>query len=192
METIRTARTSVVALAAVFLVGCSSGSNGATDTTAAPTTLSIEQITEACLADPVPSASVSQDSEPVVVAAPDGGKLCLGPAALTGDVVEDAQAVLDPNQDWIVALTFTVEGIDRFNQVAQLCYSSTEGVCPTGSLAILVDGAVVTAPSIEQPSYLRDLIQISGDFTQDEATALATAIRGGGVSVRPVLVQLPS
>ncbi|MEZ5411561.1 MAG: hypothetical protein R2761_26245 [Acidimicrobiales bacterium] len=198
MEPSRTGRALAVTLAAWSLLACSSGSTAATtaaDSPAAPTApppaLSAEQITEACLGDPVPDATVSQTSEPVVVAAPDGSTLCLGPVALAGNVVEDAGAVLDPSQEWTVDLVFTVEGIDRFNQVAQLCYSSAEGVCPTGLLAIVVDGAVVTAPTIEQPSFERNLIQISGNFTEHKATALATAIRSGGISFRPVLVQLP-
>lgn len=83
--------------------------------------------------------------------------------------MEEAEATLDPSQQLSVYLVFTGEGIDRFNQVAQLCFSATEGICPTGLPAILVDGAVVTAPSIQSPSFLRDQIQISGNFSQDEA-----------------------
>lgn len=197
-------------IAGLSLVGCSSGEGGAAEPTSAgtdpaasqvastapttpPSAMTIEQIAAACLDGPAPVEvlTAGQDSEPVVATAPEGGNLCVGPVALTGDAVEKAEVVLGADQQWAVALTFTEEGIDRFNQVAELCFTSAEGICPTGRLAVLVDGRVVTAPSVQSPSFLRDQIQISGSFTEDEAGGLATAIDDGGITFRPVLVQLP-
>jgi preprotein translocase subunit SecD len=52
------------------------------------------------------------------------------------------------------------------------------GGSPLGQLALLVDGEVVTAPTITEPSYRRDQIQIAGTFDEDEAEALAAALAG--------------
>lgn len=201
--------------AALALVSCSSGDGpadspatpsdtsgaGETETPSAaepstpptpPTPLGPAEIDAACTseADPIDRVGPEQVDGPVVVLGPDGSPLCLGPVALSGDVIETAQATLDPSGTWVVGLVFTADGINRFNEIAQLCYDRVAGVCPSGRLALLVDGRVGIAPSINAPSFQPDQIQIDGHFTQDEATALAEASRGGGVTFQPVLTDL--
>lgn len=99
----------------------------------------------------------------------------LGPTGLTNDAIEDAAATL-PGPQWVVNLVFTPDGIDAFNALAGECHARSAD-CPTGQLALAVDGIVVSAPTINQPSFERDQIQISGSFTESEAKALAAALR---------------
>jgi preprotein translocase subunit SecD len=48
-------------------------------------------------------------------------------------------------------------------------------------LAIVLDGEVLTAPSINEATFARDQIQISGSFDQESAQAVAVALRYGSL-----------
>jgi hypothetical protein len=99
-----------------------------------------------------------------------------GEPATDVDVIEDAEAVVDRTTgEWRVDLVFTESGIDAFNDVAAIC-SQFDPACPVGQVALLVDGEVVTAPTITQPSYERDQIVVSGAFSKDEAEDLADVL----------------
>lgn len=120
----------------------------------------------------------------------------LGPAALTGEALEGAVASLTPGTgQWVVLPTFKggAEGIDLFNAVAALCFAR-DATCPTGSLAITLDGEVISAPAIQQPTFERDSISISGDFTEGEAKDLALVLRYGAlpVELEPQQTQIVS
>ena len=54
---------------------------------------------------------------------------------------------------------------------------------PDGQLAIVLDSVVQSAPSINEPSYEADQIQISGSFTESEAKDLALVLRYGSLPV---------
>jgi len=93
-------------------------------------------------------------------------------------LVEAAEAdVEETTGDWVILLTLKEgrPGIDDFNALAAEC-SATGPACPTGQLAVVVGDEVVTAPSIQSPSFERDQIQISGAFTKRTAEALAERI----------------
>jgi preprotein translocase subunit SecD len=108
----------------------------------------------------------------------------LGPSLATGRVVSSANAELDQAGRWTVALEMHGgdEGIGLFNQVAAQCNPPSQ-VCPTGQLAIVLDSVVQSAPTIQQSSYERDQIQISGDFSESEAKDLALVLRYGSLPV---------
>ena len=116
----------------------------------------------------------------------DGGvraRYQLGPAGATGRIVQDARAELAPNGQWTVALEIRGgDAIGSFNAMAAECFNATP-TCPTRQLAIVLDTNVVSAPTIEQPSYERDQIQISGQFTEAEAKDLALVLRYGSLPV---------
>ncbi len=120
----------------------------------------------------------------------DGNVYKLGPTLLTGSAVETAQANLGQDGQWGVNPVFKsgADGIDKFNAVAAKCYSG-DPVCPApaagqkGRLGIVLDGEVLSAPSINEPEFKRDQIQISGSFTEDEAKNLAVALRFGSLPI---------
>jgi preprotein translocase subunit SecD len=117
----------------------------------------------------------------------------LGPARLFGDAVEDAQARLQGTvgTNWVVNITMTEEGIEDFNALAAECFATSEACPPVGSdagqprgaVAIVLDGVVESWPTINQPSFQRDQIQISGSFTDQEARDLALVLRFGALPV---------
>jgi preprotein translocase subunit SecD len=128
----------------------------------------------------------------------DGARLLyqLGPAALTGEALEGATASLTPGTgQWTVLPTFKggENGIDLFNAVAAECFAKGP-TCPTGQLAITLDGEVISAPAIQQASFERDGISISGEFTEGEAKDLALVLRYGAlpVELEPQQTQIVS
>jgi preprotein translocase subunit SecD len=99
----------------------------------------------------------------------------LGPSAVDATAIESATAGLDATgENWLVFPVFRVgdPGIDSFNEAAARCFQAGP-TCPNRALAIVVGAEVVSAPVLQQPSYERDQIQITGDFSQEEAEALA-------------------
>ena len=107
----------------------------------------------------------------------------LGPVMLTGDSLETARSAL-PSGEWVVNPVFKggADGIDKFNLAAQACNSKSQS-CPTGQLAIVLDARVISAPGIQQASFERDQIQISGSFDERGASDLATVLKYGALPV---------
>jgi preprotein translocase subunit SecD len=122
----------------------------------------------------------------VTLAGKDGATVyMLGPSQATGRIVSSARADIQ-NGQWFIALEMRggENGIDLFNQIAAACYQATDpATCPTGQVAIVLDSIVQSAPSISQPSYQRDQMQISGQFTESEAKDLALVLRYGSLPV---------
>lgn len=118
----------------------------------------------------------------------------LGPAALKGDALESANATLQ-NGTWGVSPVFKAgaKGIDLFNAVAATCNSGA-ATCPTKQLGIVLDGVVLTAPEIQDPSYQRDQIRISNDsdpIPEVEAKDIALKLRYGALplTLEPATAQ---
>ncbi len=139
-----------------------------------------------------PRENIKVDSE-VTLADAEGNIYRLGPTftegdrTLEGEAVEDATAGLNQQGEWVVNPVFKggADGIDLFNAAASACYNG-EPICPAqqgqrGQLAIVLDGEVLTAPSINEATFARDQIQISGSFDQESAQAVAVALRYGSL-----------
>ena len=106
----------------------------------------------------------------------------LGPTAVKGDIISTAQAELQGVGQWVVGLHVKGDRIDEFNKIAGDCYNKAAD-CPSGQLAIVLDSRVVSAPSINAPSFAADRISISGSFTEGEAKDLALVLRYGSLPV---------
>ncbi len=108
----------------------------------------------------------------------------VGPAQATGDVFEnDAQADISSGQ-WavVVSLRGGAEGEDVWNALTTKCFNR-DATCPTGQVAIVLDGVVISAPVVQEPVFTGGTVQISGDFTEDEARDLAKILEFGAVPV---------
>ena len=114
----------------------------------------------------------------------------LGPSELTGSALEGATASLSPNGLWTVNPVFKggQDGIAGFNAIAGACFSKGP-TCPTGQLAIVIDGQVISAPSINEATFARDQIQISGSFDESSAKNLATVLRYGALPIELEIVS---
>jgi preprotein translocase subunit SecD len=120
----------------------------------------------------------------VVLAGADGQVFTLGPAVMSGDAVEAAAPTGQPVGGWAVKLVLRPgsDGIDTFNEVAAACFAAMP-TCPTNQLAVAVDSQVLSAPTINEPSYRRDQLQLSGGFDQPEAEELASTLGAGRLPV---------
>ena len=118
-----------------------------------------------------------------------GQRYLLGPSVLTGEAIADANPLFIDYQ-WQVGLDLHQGsvGIDGFNDIAARCFAGdptcprVEG-SPNGRLAIVLDGQVVTAPSIRAPAFQHDAILISGGFEKAEADDVSLALRYGALPV---------
>lgn len=145
---------------------------GLTDA-ACTTTLTAEQL------NPTGTAILPECRNKVLIAS-----YQVGPVALTGSALDTARAQLGQSGKWEVAPVFKggADGIGLFNGIAGQCNSKAAN-CPTGQLAIVLDGQVLSAPSINAASFKADQITISGSFTERTAKDLATALKYGALPV---------
>ena len=139
--------------------------------------------------------SAHDDPNKEVVLAGNGSLYKLGPAQLEGDSIADATAGLGQNGQWEVRPAFKdgQNGIDGFNAIASKCFNG-DSTCPTKRLAIVLDGNVISAPTINSASFSKDQIQISGSFDESSAKELATSLRFGSLplTLEPQQVQTVS
>ena len=133
-------------------------------------------------AELTPTDEQSPEAE-VTLKGEDGTVYKLGPVAVDGRAVKGATASLGQDGKWTVNPSFKagVDNIDAFNAIAAKCYAG-DPTCPDqgggkGQLGIVLDGVVLSAPTINTPSFDADSIQISGSFTKDEAESLCVALR---------------
>ncbi len=117
---------------------------------------------------------------PFVTCDRDGtARYVLGPAEVLGTQVKKATAAIDQQGSggWYVALDFNKEGTTKFGAVTQRVVSLT---APQNQVAIVLDGLVVSAPRIIS-AITGGSAQITGDFTQQEASDLANVLKYGSL-----------
>ncbi len=133
-------------------------------------------------AEDVPEAEVVLPGEAAEGAEP--ALYQLGAAGAVGADIDDAQAVFDQTaSEWSVLLSFTGEGIGRFNQLATACFSGAP-TCTQGAVAIVLDGTVVSSPVVQNAEFQRDQVTITGNFSEEEAKDLALVLRYGALPVQ--------
>ena len=122
-------------------------------------------------------------------------KYILGPVAVPGSDLEAASAALATNGtgqstgQWIVSLRFNAEGAEKFKETSTILYgyhdsdpqgSSYRGSPDRNSFAVVLDGTVITAPSM-QAIITNGEAQISGNFTAQSARLLANQLQFGSL-----------
>ena len=106
-------------------------------------------------------------------------KYILAPAEVLGRQVSKAAAGIDQQgaSAWYVLLTFNGEGTKAFGA---LTARVTTLASPQNQVAIVLDGLVVSAPSINE-AIPSGNAQITGSFTQLEAQDLANVLKYGAL-----------
>ena len=172
--------------------------SGATTTTAATSTTLAEPAggvgSARRVATPVTTVPPAEDVDPNTGLAPgqtvlpgrgDGLLYLLGPAEATGEVFSnDSSAQIDLGS-WVVVaqLRDGAAGEDLWNALATKCFNGGSD-CPTKSIAIVLDGEVISAPVVQEPTFTGGSVQISGSFTEGEAKDLAKILQFGAVPVK--------
>lgn len=161
-------------------------STSATTVTEVP--LGTEAPTGSDVTSPTPPAEMGDPADPtatIIVQNTDGSEIYqLGPSFATGEVFNnDAQADIISG-GWGVRVTLKngAAGSDLWNIGAAQCYAKST-TCPTGRMAIVLDGVVQSAPSVNQPSFSGG-VDITGNFKESEAKDLARVLKSGALPVR--------
>lgn len=177
--------------------GESRGSRPMVDTTIpADTTIP----TETTLAAAVPTEEVaiplttSQTELPEgteVLLGRDGFAYLVGPVAATGLVFENNATANIQGANWsvVVQLRNGAEGADVWNALTARCYGRDD-TCPTAQIAIVLDGEVISAPVVQEPTFSGGEVQITGNFTEQDARDLAKILEFGAVPVKFVVSQV--
>ena len=147
--------------------------------TAAVTTTTIPA---ASSADPVTELSEGQT---ILPGRKDGLIYLLGPAGATGEVFSnDSSAQVDAGA-WVVVakLRSGAAGADAWNALSTKCFAGGAD-CPSKAIAIILDGEVISAPTVQTPTFDNGSVQISGSFSETEAQDLARVLQFGAVPVK--------
>ena len=105
-----------------------------------------------------------------------GQSFAVGPA-LPGDIFSDA--VVETSLGFGLSLTLNgPDASEAFNAIALECFEAA-ATCPTSQIAIVFDGVVLSAPTVNAPTF-DDFVSITGQFTQQEAEQLADSINSSG------------
>ncbi|GAA2140491.1 protein translocase subunit SecD [Streptomyces synnematoformans] len=118
-----------------------------------------------------------------------GRPLRLGPAALTGADVAEAEALFDTRQarGWFVTVGFDGGGGTEWAGLTGAAACAPPGD-PARRVAIVLDGKVISSPQVDPGVGCRTGItggstQITGDFDRDAARELALLVNGGALPV---------
>lgn len=166
-----------------------------TDTTVATdTTISTETTIAAAPADATPVDTAAQSELPPgseVLLGRDGFAYLVGPVAATGLVFENnAQAnIQGANWSVVVQLRSGAEGADVWNALTSRCFSR-DATCPTAQIAIVLDGEVISAPVVQEAVFSGGEVQITGNFTEQDARDLARVLEFGAVPVKFAVSQV--
>jgi preprotein translocase subunit SecD len=128
----------------------------------------------------------SDATKPLVTCSTDGkAAYILGPAELTGTDIGSASASLETNSqgatgvNWQVNLTFKNDGPSKF---AKVTGRLTTLEAPRNQFAIVLDGLVVSAPRTNE-AITGGSAQITGNFNQTDAQALANQLKFGALPI---------
>ena len=183
--------------------GVVSGGPGASKVISTATTVAASATTVAEASTPV-STTETQEADPasglgdypndptqtVLLLDKQGVAYVVGPAGASGKVFKnDAVADVQSGQ-WavVVGLRSGPDGDQLWNRLAAACFNLT-AECPTGQLAMVLDGTVISAPTVNEPEFTGGTVQITGSFTPEEARDLAKILEFGAVPVRFVVSQ---
>lgn len=95
--------------------------------------------------------------------------------AIEGTVVTEAHVAAGPDGKPLIQLTLTRQARDRFASLSRANVGKRA--------AVVINGVVVASPRIKEP-MLEGKVQISGNYTQAEANALASQIADSGPRAR--------
>jgi preprotein translocase subunit SecD len=154
-------------------------------TTSAPTTVAATPNSTPSLAEILANQDANDPNASVVVLGKNGDVYSAGPAGASGLVFSnDASAEIN-NGTWsvVVGLLSGSAGEDIWNALSTRCFNKDE-TCPTGQIAIVLDGEVISAPVVQQAVFTGGNVQISGSFTEAEARDLAKILEFGAVPVK--------
>ena len=154
-------------------------------TTSSSTTVAATQGSTPSLAEILASQDANDPNASVVLLGKNGDVYSAGPAGASGLVFSNDAAAEINNGTWsvVVGLLDGSAGEDIWNALSTRCFNK-DATCPTGQIAIALDGEVISAPVVQQAVFTGGNVQISGNFTEAEARDLAKILEFGAVPVK--------
>lgn len=107
-----------------------------------------------------------------------------GSAALEGDVVENARAVIGQLGGNEVSMNMNFEGARRWEEITEAASSAN----PKKHIAVVLDNMVYSAPVVNGP-IPNGSTSIEGGFDQQEAQDLANILKAGKLPATPRIVE---
>jgi preprotein translocase subunit SecD len=154
-------------------------------TTSAPELLLATGDTTTTVAAVTPNISLTNEPDKIAfLNGRDGLVYYAGPAGADGQVFKNDAAAEISNGGWVVTVGLRdgSEGEGKWNALANECFAKSQS-CPTGQIAIVLDGEVISAPVVQTNNFSGS-VQITGDFSEREARDLAKILEFGAVPVR--------
>jgi preprotein translocase subunit SecD len=149
-----------------------------------------------CAKTPNPTHGVDDPKQYIIACDPGAGlKYILAPAGVEGSEISGADATIDTTTNqWLVQLNFNGKGANdwlkltakavKLQQVSQ-CNDPTQGC---NAVAIVLDGTVQSAPFIDPTNSPNGIAggkaQITGNFTQKQASTLANVLKFGALPLK--------
>jgi preprotein translocase subunit SecD len=152
-----------------------------------------------CNDEPTPGGDLAANY--IIACDGQGMKYLLAPAAVDGSELSDVTDAMDSTGNWVVNLDFDGSGAAAWQSVTATAAAVNGGLPQTtpcrppkgcNSIAIVLDGRVKSAPYISVAGGIAGgQAEISGSFTQQSATELATVLKNRPLpaSFREVKVQ---
>jgi preprotein translocase subunit SecD len=112
----------------------------------------------------------TRDGQVCQVGPPEGDATVFEPGSAQAEIIQGGWGVT-------VSLKEGDSGEGVWNALAAKCYAG-DTTCPSHQLAIELDGTIVSAPTVNAPSFVGS-VQITGKFSKAEAEELADAINVG-------------
>ena len=124
------------------------------------------------------TALVEDDPDKPLVTCDDQGiKYLLSPSLIEGTELAGADAGIPQSQfDWVVSLDFDSSGTSKFTEISRALYGTEK------QFAIVLDGQVLSAPTMDAV-ITNGRAEISGNFTEQSATSLATSLKFGALPI---------
>jgi preprotein translocase subunit SecD len=124
------------------------------------------------------TALVEDDPDKPLVTCDDQGiKYLLSPSLIEGTELAGAEAGIPQSQfDWVVSLDFDDSGTAKFTEISRALFGTEK------QFAIVLDGQVLSAPTMDAV-ITNGRAEISGNFTEQSATSLATSLKFGALPI---------
>jgi preprotein translocase subunit SecD len=114
----------------------------------------------------------------------------LGPVGFTGDALSSATAQIQQGI-WSVSVEVEDDQKQLANETFNACYAgaptcpsqSSSGQSGSGAVAIVLDGEVVSAPTVNGADLASDQFEITGNFSESDAKDLAVVLKYGSLPV---------
>ena len=116
-----------------------------------------------------------------------GAKVRLGPVVIDGSNFDSAKALYDTQTNstpqWVVSFTLNSAGAAAFGKATTIAFQyHSARQSPLDQIAIAVDRTIISSPQVINP-ITNGKGQISGSFTQQTSSDLATVLNAGALPV---------